>query len=173
MAKLCPYLKETFWNNFCIAIDEEGSKVHPRYEKYCGDGLSGGFFGEKYEDCPLYKDAQSKATKDSGCYLTSACMSAQGINFYDDCKELTILRTFRDTYLKDKHPDKIKEYYNIAPQIVTEINKEPDNRTIFKNMYEHLVSPCCDLIEKGLLEEAYNKYKEYTYKLYNKYIDKK
>lgn len=171
--KVCPYYKESFWNYLCTAIDEEGKEITSRYNKYCGAKYTGGIFREPYDQCPLYKDAQARATKDSGCYLTSACMSAHGVNFYDDCKELTILRKFRDTYLKDKYPDKIKEYYNIAPLIVTEINKEPDNNTIFKNMYEHLVSPCCDLIEKGLLEEAYNKYKEYTYKLYNKYIEKK
>ncbi|GHU54664.1 hypothetical protein FACS1894132_09650 [Clostridia bacterium] len=60
----------------------------------------------------------------SGCYITTAVCTS--LEKPDDCYELTLLRNFRDTFLKNQ-PDGetlIKPYYEDAPRIVDKINKK-------------------------------------------------
>ena len=106
---------------------------------------------------------------DSGCYLTTACLRAKGTNFNDDCAELTILRRFRDSYVKVFHPEDIKTYYRTAPQIVEAIGSMPNSTSIYESMYSELVLGTIDLIKKSQLENAYNFYKDYEKNLMRVY----
>lgn len=106
---------------------------------------------------------------DSGCYLTTACMRAKSARFDDNCEELSILRKFRDTYVKDYHPETIQEYYEKAPLIVKKIGEQDESQTIYVRMYRELVIGTLSLIKKGRNEEAFDLYKEYCDSLYNKY----
>ena len=131
----------------------DGDTVH----RYC--------WGYHYEECPRYK-AQSSS---GGCFLTSACVEAKGLA--DDCRELTVLRTFRDTYLKNSEhgPADICEYYHTAPAIVEKIKKLPNAVEIFEQIYNDLVVPCVALIDNNNNEEAYHKYKNYVKTLQSQY----
>ncbi|MDT8719447.1 hypothetical protein IAI10_22610 [Clostridium sp. 19966] len=166
----CPFLKESAWyGNRCLAIgDKEGVPVEDRYSDYCGIH----FLSKEYKDCPLYKNATMKKdnSSSSGCYLTSACMSTKGIEFTDDCLELTTLRNFRDSYVKENYPEDIDTYYKIAPLIVKKIKTLENQKQIFNKMYNDLVLCCCKLIEQNKLNEAYNKYKNYSLDLYKEYL---
>ena len=121
-------------------------------------------WGYHYEDCPRYKNRNS-----SGCFLTSACVEAKGLA--DDCRELTVLRSFRDTYLKklDCGCSDICEYYHIAPVIVEKIKMLPNAIEIFETIYNELVIPCVLLIESNRNDEAYHAYKDYVKKLQLQY----
>ena len=119
-------------------------------------------WGYHYDDCPRYKNANSSS---GPCYLTSACTEAKGLP--DDCHELTVLRSFRDTYMATLPNGKedIKEYYRCAPIIVSKVMELPNSKELFNKIYEELVVPCVNLIESGSNHEAYIKYKNYTNQL--------
>ena len=115
-----------------------------------------------YSDCPHYKN---KSSGSDGCYLTSACIEAKGLN--DDCDELNCLRKFRDTYLINTKNGKeeINAYYKIAPKIVSKINQQENAKELWNTIYMELILPCVDYINHSENEKAYNLYKKYTLKL--------
>ncbi len=97
-------------------------------------------------------------------------MSVKGEEFLDDCDELELLRNFRDSYVKENYPQDIEKYYVIAPKIVEKVKEQKDNVDVFRKMYYELVLPCCNLIEENKLYEAYNRYKNYSLELAEKYL---
>lgn len=145
----CPYY---WWNNH-YACRKSGKDVNEdTYDKYCKD------YG--YSDCPIYKGNDT-----SGCFLTSACVEARGLP--DNCYELTVLRAFRDGYMRQTESGQadICEYYHTAPAIVEKINQSPNAREIFDQIYESLVLPCVKLIEAEKGEKAHELYRGYVKKL--------
>lgn len=128
------------------------------YYKYCRN--------YDYSACPIYKGDSS-----SGCYLTSACVEAQGLA--DDCRELTVLRTFRDGWLRCREGGEadIAEYYRTAPAIVAAIRKRPNAGEVFDRIYRELVEPCVRLIDGGDREGAWRVYKAYTLNLREIYLE--
>lgn len=92
-----------------------------------------------------------------GCFLTSACVEYLGKD--DDCEELTILRQFRDTYLKNVTggEDMIKEYYTIAPRIVEKINSSVLRDKYYDYIYKKIIKSI-DLIKNGENEQALLEY---------------
>jgi len=119
------------------------------------------------EDC-VHKIFGAEGPK-PGCFLTSACVEAMGL--LDNCHELTVLRSFRDGYIRSQPEgdEEIKAYYLCAPVIVAQIRSCPDSEKAFKQIYYELVLPCVDLIETGKNYEAFVKYKNYTNALKEKY----
>ena len=140
----CPF----YWYNYnSYACKKSGKDVNSDiYYKYCR--------GYDYGDCPIYKGQDS-----SGCFLTSACTEARGLP--DDCHELAVLRRFRDGYLRSlpEGGAEIAEYYFVAPQIVSEIKKRDDSAAEFDTIYEKLVKPCVEIIERGENENAHALYR--------------
>ena len=128
------------------------------YRRYCRDYA--------YDECPIYRGEPESS---SGCYLTSACIEAQGLP--DNCEELTVLRNFRDNWLK-KQPGglaEIAEYYAIAPGIVTKINQQSGAKEIWHELYETLVVPCVRLIQAGKMDEAHRRYQKTAWALESQY----
>ncbi len=150
----CPY----YWYNYHYACRKTGKDVNEDiYYKYCR--------GYDYSDCPIYKGNDS-----SGCFLTSACVEARGLP--DDCHELTVLRRFRDEYLKQTETGaaEICEYYHTAPAIVEKIRSLPNAKEIFDRIYTELVLPCVTLIEAGQNTKAHDIYRGYVKKLQMQYL---
>lgn len=150
----CPY----YWYNHHYAYRKTGKDVNEdTYYKYCRN--------YDYGDCPIYKGNDT-----SGCFLTSACVEAKGLP--DDCHELTVLRNFRDGYMRTipTGAADICEYYHTAPAIVEKIKTLPNAKEIFDQIYSELVLPCVKLIESGRNEEAYAAYRDYTKKLQAQFI---
>ena len=84
-----------------------------------------------------------------GCYITTATCEEYGKS--DNCYELTMFRSFRDTWLR-KQPDGeqlIKRYYATAPALVKLINKQPNRRAIYRHLNEAYLSKCLRYIEDG------------------------
>ena len=83
------------------------------------------------------------------CYITTATCQEYGKS--DNCYELTMFRSFRDTWLR-KQPDGeqlIKCYYATAPALVELINKQPNRRAIYRHLNEAYLSKCLQYIEDG------------------------
>ena len=132
---------------FCRMWDEIYSKYHDECRHYS----------------PTWYASSKKGTglgePDSGCFLTGACVGYLGLP--DDCKELTVLRAFRDNVLKAS-PEGVRlveEYYAIAPALVEKINHSPNKDTIYQAIYERICQ-CIRAIEDGEKEKAIALYKE-------------
>lgn len=138
----------------CKYYDDQtksGSKGYcTYYRKYVyGDEMERG--------CTRYE--QGTGSGSSGCYLTSACVKAKGLP--DDCEELTVLRNFRDTYLKGQPSGQsdIEKYYAVAPKIVDAINQKPNSDEIWQKLYNELIVPCVEMIKGNDNQSAYFLYK--------------
>jgi hypothetical protein len=95
----------------------------------------------------------SKGSTDSAqggiCFLTTACCKHKGLQ--DNCKELTVLRHFRDTYVPKVL---VQEYYELAPTIEPKVR---DNVFVLESIY-NTVCKCVEDIEQGNKESALNRY---------------
>lgn len=182
----CPYYTFRYGEYYCIKACKDVKD--DAYSKYCRN--------YDYDDCPAYKmsseyksdyeylsmykgnsddddrnnssDSRSESSG-SGCFLTSACTAARGLP--DDCHELTVLRDFRDNWLKHQ-PDGIlliAHYYEVAPKIVESIDKREDRLEIWDRIYRELVIPCVEMIEKGENQQALALYQKTTLHLSDTY----
>lgn len=155
MSRDCPFL---YWDNSigwmgsyaCKATRERIQTGSAIYEHYCHN------YESSYKQCPHFRPAPD----DKNCFLTSACAGAKHLP--DDCRELTVLRAFRDGWLSDQPGgrEEIKEYYRIAPGIVAAIHASPDRPAILEKLYDELVLPCVRLIEAGDNEAAHALYRK-------------
>lgn len=81
------------------------------------------------------------------CYITTAV--CETFAKPDNCYELTLLRSYRDSYLMNQ-PDGeeiIREYYDVAPTIVKRINRLPQRKEIYRGVWEQYLNPCITMIE--------------------------
>lgn len=70
-----------------------------------------------------------------GCFLTTACVEHAGLA--DDCRELQVLRRFRDTFVAS-HPRgdaMLREYYRNAPGIVRRIQSSPERSEVLAAVF--------------------------------------
>lgn len=117
------------------------------------------------------EDFKVKIVRDTSvCFITTACTKAMGLS--DNCLELNILRTFRDRYIKTlpNGDEIIYEYYEVAPQIVSKINKADNQQQVYVNLYERLVSTI-KLIRQGKDDEAFRNYLRMFNELKQKYLE--
>ena len=86
--------------------------------------------------------------RNNQCFLTTACVRHKGLA--DDCEELTLLRKFRDEYMKKNEAGEalVKQYYDIAPAIVDKIDKRSDKDALYEKIYSY-IKECVRLIEAG------------------------
>ena len=107
--------------------------------------------------------ASVQASSNSGggglCFITTAICESEGKA--DDCRELMILRKFRDEFMiTDSERKKlVEEYYRIAPDIVRSIKELKNSKQIFEMLKDDFIIPCILLIEKGCGECAMQRYR--------------
>lgn len=89
-----------------------------------------------------------------GCFITTA--TCEFLNKPDDCYELNKFREFRDNWLAVQPNGKslIKEYYEIAPAIVDNINKSGKREELYTKVWEEYLSKCLELIENNKYDEC-------------------
>lgn len=104
-----------------------------------------------------------------GCFLTSACVAAVGAP--DDCALLTTLRSYRDTYVRERQDGEsaIHEYYCIAPAIVRAINESGTGASEWPKIYD-TAKAAAALIDDGRLEDAFVIYQQMCVELKSKYL---
>ena len=115
--------------------------------------------------------ACSHFTTGSSCYLTSACVGYLGKP--DDCHELTVLREFRDNYLKKTEEGSalVKQYYEVAPKIVEQIDASDKQKEYYEYIY-NVVSECVACLEKEDHQGPLSRYREMTLKLQAELLEK-
>lgn len=104
------------------------------------------------------------------CYITTAVCESQGKA--DDCYELTLLRDYRDRYLLSTPEGEalVKEYYNIAPTIVSRIARSEAPGQVYKEIWKNYLAPCIGMIEEGKQEECRERYMAMVYDLKGRYM---
>lgn len=97
--------------------------------------------------------------RNPNCFLTTACVKHRGLP--DDCKELTLLRKFRDEYMKKNEEGNalVEQYYEIAPGIVTKIDAREDKDEIYESIYKNILV-CVEKIEEEKYEETFKLYSD-------------
>jgi hypothetical protein len=100
-----------------------------------------------------------KSGSSGGCFITTAI--CESLDKPDDCEELQILRDFRDNVMrKDASMSAdIQQYYEIAPQVVEEIDRRPNKKGIYKRMREEYLIPAVEAIKNGDNKAAYEIYR--------------
>lgn len=91
----------------------------------------------------------------------------------DDCAELTAFRAFRDGYLAAQ-PDGealIREYYNIAPGIVTCINTCSDRHASYERIREQYLTPCYEDLLAGRNADCKTRYVQMVRDLEREYLN--
>lgn len=129
-----------------------------------GKGECGWYNNDCYPDdssCSHFKDRDSSG---GGCYLTTACCEFKGLP--DDCHELTVMRKFRDTYLKAQPYGEglIKAYYEDAPAIVKFIDNQPNRAELYQDIYAQ-IQKIVKLVEMEENEKAIILYMHMVYTL--------
>ena len=94
------------------------------------------------------------------CFITTAV--CEGLGKKDDCYELMTLRNYRDTWLANSEggQELIKEYYRIAPLIVSRMKTSERYFEYCVFLLENYINPCIDMIEKKEYEKCREKYKQ-------------
>ncbi len=106
----------------------------------------------RHMDCADYKNA-------TRCFITSAVCITLGKS--DHCEELTTMRAFRDEWLREQPGgvECIEEYYKIAPEIVAQIDKSPERKNIYADIYENYILPC---VENARIKNFFESNRIYT-----------
>ena len=120
---------------------------------------------------PDTRDDDSSSGSGSGCFITSACTETLGLP--DNCDELQTLRVLRDKRIlyDDSFGKLVKEYYSIAPRIVSVIDGKLDRRAIYEQIYRTLVKPCTDLVKVNKENEAVERYSSIVMQLKEQYLE--
>ena len=118
-------------------------------------------------NCPR---CQYNASKDNGCYITTACIVAKG--YVRDYTIIKTMRKFRDEYMNisPSRQSMVKNYYLNAPKVVEEITKAPNSNQIFTKIYKEMVLPTYEAIINNKKDEACQIYYDYFLKLCKEYV---
>ena len=97
---------------------------------------------------------------DDGCFITTACMKAQGRQFDDNCHELVKLREVRDNYIAhlEHGPALIAAYKEFAPKYVEIINELTDSAVVWADLYGMFIAPAVKFADQGDNKRAYLTY---------------
>lgn len=117
-----------------------------------------------------YEDIRGGFKKGIFCFITSAVCRSMGKP--DDCYELDQFRHFRDTYLSS-FPDGrklIRQYYDLAPTIVSRIEQEADSDRIYTQLWKDYLSTCLRLIENGQYASCQTTYCRMVTYLADRYV---
>ena len=107
--------------------------------------------------------SSSGSSGGGGCFITTAVCDWLGRP--DDCEELEVLRAFRDGYMM-ADPDReaqIKEYYEIAPQLVERVNAMANSDDVWLTVYGAFLVPAVKCIQTAHWAEAHEIYTDLVF----------
>ena len=141
---------------FCKTLQAEWVRRYPKTPFYLGDyeAISTGFRKKLF----------------GLCFITTAVCEELGKP--DDCEELTAFRAFRDGYLR-ACPDGealIREYYDIAPGIVTCINLASDRHETYREIRDTWLAPCYDDLQNGRMADCKERYTQMVRTLESRFL---
>ncbi|HEX3021445.1 MAG TPA: CFI-box-CTERM domain-containing protein [Lachnospiraceae bacterium] len=105
-----------------------------------------------------YEEIKDGFTRKKLCFITTAVCDSLAMP--DNCYELEAFRAFRDNYLLSQEGGEalVKEYYEIAPILVSKINIHGDRQYIYKNLWNDYLKECLSYIEKNDFEHCKEQY---------------
>ena len=139
-------------------------KNHPGHKSYVAKTAR----GDQSAYNQGHKEGGKNKGKGGGCFLTTACTQYAGLQ--DDCRELQVLRQFRDNYVANR-PDGntiIAEYYDTAPTIISCIQSRRERNSVLAALFE-MVKEAVSLIEAGSYKLAFDLYSTTFKKLKSQY----
>ncbi len=157
-----PVVSEPF-NSFIPGPRYETKNTHSDGSTATGCGKS------KNESKRSANDKSSSSSSGSGCFLTSACVKTAGLA--DNCLELTVLRKFRDEYVR-RLPDGealLATYYADAPRIVSAIAGSSASETEYRAIFS-AIQNCIHSIARGDNNGAFATYKSLFLRLSITYL---
>ncbi|MGE5393002.1 MAG: CFI-box-CTERM domain-containing protein [Candidatus Saccharibacteria bacterium] len=109
-------------------------------------------------------DNTSSGGGGSSCYITTACVGYFGLP--DDCQELRVLRRFRDRVLLPTPAGRraVKEYYQVAPELVAAVAAHPMASRIWQKVYGQ-IQQAVKLVRMGSFDQAFRHYQAMTKEL--------
>ena len=126
---------------------------------------------EKYPKSPFYIGDYDKISDSYysrlHCYITTAVCRSEGKP--DDCRELELLRSFRDGWLAktEEGRELINEYYRLAPKIVTCMELTGGD---YGELNRRYIAPCVEDIEAGRNERCRDRYVSMVRELERRYL---
>lgn len=101
------------------------------------------------------------------CVLSSASVNYKKLP--DDCYELQLLRDFRDSFMSKLTNGKqlIEEYYSLSDAIVGKVQEYKIEDEFYAKVYNELIIPSVNLIEKNKKNEAFHYYRQFVLNAYN------
>ncbi|WP_455714128.1 CFI-box-CTERM domain-containing protein [Anaerosporobacter sp.] len=101
-----------------------------------------------------YAEIRDGFKKRKLCFITTAVCESLGKP--DDCNELQLFRTFRDSYLlnTEEGTSLVEEYYEIAPSIVNAIKVLEEQDEIYMSLWQEYLEPCFNYIKMGQENEC-------------------
>ena len=155
----------------CINLDWDNKERWTSLERYyCKEGH--GYREPTERQCSydfVYNkncdQEPNKGYQPAGCYITTIVCHCLG--YADDCELLTILRNFRDHYLKThlQYLNILLQYDLIGPKISKEISNIAENYGFCLNMMNNFLIPCANAIKQEKYEEAITIYENMVYLL--------
>ena len=152
-----------------VLFGKDGAEQARRENDIVRKGIEEGY---KQHESSSSSSSDSSSSSSSLCYLTTACVNARGLP--DNCLELNVLRKFRNRILLQNPIGKeaVKEYYQIAPEIVQEINRKNNHpQEVWNSLYKE-IKTAVDLVLSGDFNEAFKHYQEMTLNLKRTYLTK-
>lgn len=109
------------------------------------------------DSCKHWEASDNTAYGSSLCFITSACCEYR--NLPDDCYELQLIRTFRDSFIRQQKygQELIDNYYEIAPDIVEAINSNSEKEAIYNDIWKK-INEIIELLNQNKNEEAIIEY---------------
>jgi hypothetical protein len=104
------------------------------------------------DETETFSDGMRKSTRHvegGGCFVSTAI--CYGLDQPDNCMELKILRSFRDSYLLQSKVGQffVRRYYDLSPKISETIENSTDSNEICLLLKEQYLHPCISNIESG------------------------
>lgn len=110
-------------------------------------------------------------TQSDGCFITTACQMMLADEFADNHVYLDTLRQHRDR-LAAAHPelaDRVREYYEVSPSVVEAINTQQNSREIYQHVFNDMVKPTNEFLNRGDDNSAIDLYYTEFLKLKNEF----
>ncbi len=115
--------------------------------------------------CYRFEKKKTDGYTPSGCFITT--ITCEVLGYEDNCELLTVLRNFRENYLKkdSKYLPLLLQYDQIGPIISNNIFAREDKYPLCLGLLIDYLIPCANLIKEGNFEFAVNIYVNMVTKL--------
>lgn len=126
--------------------------------------------GKEYVKLNYQSYSSSSSDDDGDCFLTTACVHHKGLA--DNCHELQTIRFLRENYMRGTGSGEIllQEYGEVGPAILRSLKEAENRKEILDHLYNYLVIPSVEKIEKGQYHEAVAYYAGYVEAMKENYL---